>query len=127
MDSQRMYSKCAQALIFLPVLGFGLSCNETTPQATLSGPVAESTHGVVGSDLVVDGVIVTMNGFYEYDNIYVINGGQIIVDAYDGTGTTGRLILEAARRRNCRRCNIEHQCGFRRVSWRRSSRDLWCH
>ena len=50
---------------------------------------------VLASDLTVDGTTVTLDGTQSYDNIYVINGGSIVVSDYDGTGTTGTLILEA--------------------------------
>ena len=49
----------------------------------------------LASDLTVDGTTVTLDGTQSYDNIYVINGGSIVVSDYDGTGTTGTLILEA--------------------------------
>ncbi|HUQ03463.1 MAG TPA: MopE-related protein [Kofleriaceae bacterium] len=51
-----------------------------------------------GSDLVVDGITCQLSGVHTFQNVRVINGGIIEVNAYDGLGnkvTSGNLELRA--------------------------------
>lgn len=44
-------------------------------------------------DLTINGGSQTLNGTYSYDNVNITNGGILYVTPYNGTGTTGTLIL----------------------------------
>ncbi len=46
-------------------------------------------------DLTIDGGSQTLDGTYTYGNVNIINGGTLYVTPYNGTGTTGRLIINA--------------------------------
>ncbi len=48
------------------------------------------------ADLVVDGTTVVLVGTAVYDEVRVVNGGRLVVGAYDGA-TGGTLALEADR------------------------------
>jgi hypothetical protein len=51
----------------------------------------------LAADLIVSGTTVTLGGLQVYDNIQVINGGQIVVATYNGSDkvNTGNLVLKA--------------------------------
>ncbi|MCK6525807.1 hypothetical protein L6R49_30765, partial [Myxococcota bacterium] len=49
----------------------------------------------MAADLTVNGTTTTLNGTQTYDNIYVINGGKLVVTTYTGSGTTGTITLVA--------------------------------
>jgi hypothetical protein len=46
-------------------------------------------------DLTINGGSQTLDGTYTYDYVNITNGGTLYITPYNGTGTTGRLILNA--------------------------------
>ena len=46
-------------------------------------------------DLLLDGESATLDGTVSYDTVQLLNGSTLYVTAYDGTGTTGTLEIEA--------------------------------
>lgn len=46
-------------------------------------------------DLTINGGSQTLDGTYTYDYVNITNGGTLYITPYNGTGTTGRFILNA--------------------------------
>ena len=82
------WSACALVVVLQGCAG---EPESSTGQALASAP----PRALLGGDLIVDGTVDILDGEQEYDNISVINGGELRVTDYDTTGTTGTVLLRA--------------------------------
>ncbi|MCB9709097.1 MAG: hypothetical protein H6714_09950 [Myxococcales bacterium] len=90
---KKIFSLLAYTLTAVVLVLSGCSADKSPDPINASIGAARSA--VLGGDLLVDNAVTTLDGEQVYDNISVINGGTLQVTDYDGTGTTGTLLLRA--------------------------------
>ncbi len=82
-------------LVFLMLIGGMIGVVKISTNANIVNNEIKNSKPKDTSDLVIDGTTVTMCGSATYGLVHLYNNGTLMVTAYDGTGSTGRLELHA--------------------------------